>query len=111
MVNGQVLGGICLIAAWAVFGGYRACDKRPDMRYYPRVQAAAFPDANSAKLVTLDGDLLTTDNGGRSWRRVPGNEFGFFDHISFLDSLHGWANTRNAHVVRTSDGGASWVVI
>jgi photosystem II stability/assembly factor-like uncharacterized protein len=82
--------------------------KSVDMRYYPRIRCSAFPSANAARLVTLSGDLLTTENGGREWREITGKDLGSFDHIAFIDDRRGWANTRSSEVLRTTDCGASW---
>lgn len=109
--TGSVLASIALVAGWVVIGGHKACDKKPDMRYYPRVRSAAYPTPDSARLITLEGDLLTTDDGGRTWITVSGKDFGFFERTSFVGKLHGWANSRTKNVLRTSDGGASWIVI
>ncbi len=53
--------------------------------------------------------ILRTTNGGSTWANrqyaVSGE---FFSSIHFLDSLRGWMGGEFGHIVRTSDGGATW---
>src|SRR5436853_2087112 len=107
--------GITRLAVLVLFGivvclacGCASADKKIDMKRYPRVRSWAFPAVDSARLVTLSGDLLSTDDGGRNWSTLIGAEFGKFYSVCFLDTQFGWANTRNGQVFRTRDGGLSW---
>lgn len=84
-------------------------DEQIDPRYAPRVESAAFYGANNAWLVTFQGELLKTDNGGGSWQTVRVQDAGGFDTITFIDERNGWAGTKDGQVLRSTDGGSTWV--
>jgi len=56
--------------------------------------------------------VLTTTNGGTSWtnRQYPVSGE-FFNSIVFLDSLRGWMGGEFGHLVRTTNGGSTWVPV
>jgi photosystem II stability/assembly factor-like uncharacterized protein len=49
--------------------------------------------------------LFETEDGGRTWVRVPG--IGTAGGLSFVDREHGWVVAADG-IYRTSDGGRSW---
>jgi hypothetical protein len=57
--------------------------------------------------------LLRTDDGGRSWRLVPGTELPYprtqhgVDQVRFADQLNGWAFEPGLWA--THDGGTTWI--
>lgn len=54
--------------------------------------------------------ILTTTNGGTTWTNQQYPVSGeFFSSILFLDSLLGWMGGEFGHIVRTTDGGTSWI--
>lgn len=67
-----------------------------------------FFDPEAALL--MGRDMYRTENAGQSWEHV---KTVFWDgQFSFVDPLHGWAVARSGDalaLVRTVDGGASWV--
>jgi photosystem II stability/assembly factor-like uncharacterized protein len=92
------------------------------------LDAMSFWDANHGIVFgdSVDGELyiLTTDNGGRSWTRVPPaslpraleNEGAFAasgTNIALFGKTHAWIGTGagpRARVLRTTDRGRSWYV-
>jgi photosystem II stability/assembly factor-like uncharacterized protein len=62
----------------------------------------------AAWLVTHDGNILKTADGGKEWKEVSGKKYGGFERIDFVDALHGWAITSSGKVLSTGDGGEIW---
>jgi photosystem II stability/assembly factor-like uncharacterized protein len=57
--------------------------------------------------VGLNGSLLTSGNGGRTWRSRTVRPLRNADAIDFLTARRGWAAGRG-HIVTSTDGGARW---
>src|SRR5689334_17207192 len=92
------------------------------------LDAMSFWDANHGIVFgdSVDGQfyILTTENGGRTWTRVPPatlpraleNEGAFAasgTNIAVVGKTHAWISTgaaTKARVLRTSDGGRTWQV-
>ena len=76
-------------AGFAVAGGQNAGGANPEMP-------------------VLAGVVLTTDDGGRTWRRLatPANA----QTVCFSDAQHGWLGAGGL-LYRTSDGGKDWTVL
>jgi photosystem II stability/assembly factor-like uncharacterized protein len=90
--------------------------------------AMAFWDANHGIVIgdSIDGQLciMTTEDGGRTWKRVPGsalppaleNEGAFAasgTNIALAGKSHAWIGTgaaSKARVLRTTDRGVTWKV-
>jgi photosystem II stability/assembly factor-like uncharacterized protein len=90
--------------------------------------AMSFWDANHGIVIgdSIDGQfcIMTTENGGRSWARVPANDLppsleneGAFaasgTNIALFGKSHAWIGTgagAKARVLRTTDRGRSWKV-
>ncbi|MEZ0309021.1 MAG: YCF48-related protein [Ramlibacter sp.] len=53
------------------------------------------------------GWMQKTTDGGKTWSRLPLNEFNFTE-IAFADDLNGWALLEFGGVAHTTDGGRSW---
>jgi photosystem II stability/assembly factor-like uncharacterized protein/AcrR family transcriptional regulator len=70
----------------------------------------SYGDADHVWLVGEFGIVMTSDDGGRSWRQqhspVETTLFGVY----FADATHGWAVGIDGVSMRTEDGGASWTV-
>ncbi|MEY2923729.1 MAG: hypothetical protein RLZZ337_269 [Bacteroidota bacterium] len=52
--------------------------------------------------------ILRTSDGGNTWDNVATN-IGWISYFSFADSLNGYATVNNGTVLKTSNGGLSWV--
>ncbi len=88
----------------------------------------SFWDANHGIVIgdSIDGQfcIMTTENGGRIWKRVPAralppaleNEGAFAasgTNIAIVGRTHAWIGTgaaQTARVLRTTDGGRTWKV-
>src|SRR6266498_1548651 len=86
------------------------CDRHEDPRFTPQIEGASFDGADRAWLTIKWGELLRTDDGGKSWRRTKIGENGFVQ-LSFIDSKRGWAVNIKGQVWRSLDGGETWAVI
>jgi photosystem II stability/assembly factor-like uncharacterized protein len=89
------------------------------MSFWDKEHGIAFGDS-----VDLQFYILLTDNGGRTWNRVPpsslpaalGNEGAFAasgTNIAVFGKTHAWIATGAAaksRVLRTTDGGRTWLV-
>jgi photosystem II stability/assembly factor-like uncharacterized protein len=69
---------------------------------------ADFSDVNAGWVVTKNGDLMLTNDGGVNWTRVSGDIVGKFDLISFIDESIGWAISQFGILWKTEDGGRTW---
>jgi len=69
----------------------------------------SFPDLTHGWAVGgIDkGDILTTSDGGATWRSRAIGTNGLAG-VSFVDATHGWAVGVHNTVLATSDGGVSW---
>lgn len=63
-------------------------------------------DPSTAVLITQDGKVLRTDDGGSGWwlQVAPG---GAPEDIDFADSQHGWVVGRNGFIAATTNGGGA----
>lgn len=60
----------------------------------------------------LGEEIHRTEDGGNSWAKI--NEVTWQGQFSFVDAHHGWAVARNDDeiaLVRTENGGRSWMVV
>ena len=69
----------------------------------------SFPDVTHGWAVGgIDkGDILTTSNGGATWRSQTIGTNGL-SGVSFVDATHGWVVGIHNTLLVTSDGGISW---
>jgi photosystem II stability/assembly factor-like uncharacterized protein len=70
----------------------------------------AFPDAQHGWLVSGNGDILHTRDGGATWA-LQASQKGFLRSVDFLDGRRGFAGTLTGTLWATSDGGANWTDI
>jgi len=64
---------------------------------------------NSAWAVGNAGQILATNNGGRSWFRQRSNVTADLRDVRFIDAREGWAAGAEGTLLHTSDGGLHWV--
>jgi photosystem II stability/assembly factor-like uncharacterized protein len=68
-----------------------------------------FTSANSGWVIG-DHGILHTNDGGQTWAEQYTNNLSSFEsHISFIDSLNGWASGSGAVLLNTNNGGESWM--
>jgi hypothetical protein len=86
----------------------------PPVSAPPGSQAAGSIDVQDVSFVSAgqgwalgSGGLLTTDDGGSSWTRLPGPPAGVA-HIRFASPSTGYAWTATGSLWITTNGGASW---
>ncbi len=72
-------------------------------------RAIAFLDAQTG-FAASGGRIFRTGNGGRSWSDVEGDFGPTINRLSFTDAQQGFAVTQGGKLLRTSDGGARWMV-
>jgi photosystem II stability/assembly factor-like uncharacterized protein len=70
--------------------------------------ATSFPDARHGWAVGEFGTILTTADGGRSWRQQSASVDTTLFGTYFRDPSEGWAVGLDAVVLHTTDGGRSW---
>ena len=87
-------------------------------RYLINIQAISFPSPKEGWAVggsggqgINDGQIMKTEDGGKSWRMAGRNE----DPAYFFDSNTGWRAQNNfrlekGSIVQTADGGDTWTV-
>jgi photosystem II stability/assembly factor-like uncharacterized protein len=77
-----------------------------------RILSADFVSAKRGYVVRNDGDVLSTANGGRSWKLLNGVGRDDVSRVSFGDARHGFlmlaTDSGLGGVLRTSDGGRTW---
>lgn len=69
----------------------------------------ALPDG---RLVAVGerGQVLVSTDGAASWRQSPAPARAALTAVYFADAKHGWAVGHDEVILRTVDGGASWLV-
>jgi photosystem II stability/assembly factor-like uncharacterized protein len=68
-------------------------------------------DANNAFFVGGGGFIRFTTNGGSSYTWAPHQMYAKLNDIFFFDNLRGWTcSEKNNAVMRTTDGGATWLL-
>jgi photosystem II stability/assembly factor-like uncharacterized protein len=114
-LNGWVTGG-----GWAIDGGIagRTRDGGRTWRFQSEIQHGAgkgsglghvqFRDSLNGCVTASYERILVTDDGGTSWRPVPGMGpgGGYVTDIQFIDAWNGWA--AGTLIARTTDGGETW---
>jgi photosystem II stability/assembly factor-like uncharacterized protein len=69
------------------------------------------------RLVPLGGGIFKTEDGGRTWRRIPLKlaNHSFISNVSFIDKSKGWLviqtlgrDATKMQILETSDGGETW---
>ena len=106
---------LCLLAALVVPAASMGQDQ-----WVGSHQTAAFEiksisvvDANTAFAAGVQGLILKTADGGKTWSAYPSGQTVDLYSISFVDANHGWA-VGNATfpggpvIVATTDGGVTW---
>jgi photosystem II stability/assembly factor-like uncharacterized protein len=84
------------------------------MAFWDADRGIAFSDSVDGQLV-----IVRTDNGGRSWTRVPAeglppalDEEGAYaasgTNVAVFGRAHVWIGTSRSRVLRSSDGGTTW---
>jgi photosystem II stability/assembly factor-like uncharacterized protein len=67
-----------------------------------------FVDSTHGWVVGDRGTILTTSNGGKTWRAQTSGTTSWLRGVDFVDASHGWAVGDNGTILATSDGGATW---
>jgi photosystem II stability/assembly factor-like uncharacterized protein len=73
-----------------------------------RINAVSFADARRGWAVGAGGTVLSTADGGRTWRRQQSDTDADLADVKFLDAREGWAVGANGTIIHTTDGGATW---
>ncbi|RKU33050.1 hypothetical protein C6496_23025, partial [Candidatus Poribacteria bacterium] len=56
----------------------------------------------------MDGLILHTDNGGKTWKRQESHTANFLDDVFFASETEGWIVGKEGLVLHTKDGGQNW---
>ena len=56
----------------------------------------------------MDGLILHTENGGKTWHRQESYTGNFLDDVFFLSETEGWIVGKEGLVLHTRDGGRNW---
>lgn len=75
------------------------------------IASAAASGASNAWIVTGDGDLFRTGDGGITWEKTPGETVRQFEGVSFVDQVRGWAVNNEGQIWKTVDSGRTWLQI
>jgi len=73
-----------------------------------RLNAVSFADAETGWAVGAAGAILSTKDGGRTWRPQKSGMGGDLTDVKFLDRAEGWAVGTEGVVMHTTDGGLNW---
>ena len=88
-------------------GKHWGVESAPDAK---RLESVSFVDLEYGWAVGVDGLILKTADGGRTWfKQNSGISGRKLTHVQFLDRQHGWVTMqREPTLLITSDGGATW---
>ncbi len=67
-----------------------------------------FTDAKHGWAVGVEGTILATGDGGRSWQAQTSDTTAPLRAVHFTDATHGWAVGVEGTILATGDGGHSW---
>lgn len=95
-----------LIAFLALFLG--SCAQEVHWESLPQIKSVATRALDRAWLVTVKGDLLRTEDGGKTWRTTAAQTIGDFQSAAMLDDRNGLAVNNKGQVWSTIDGGQTW---
>ncbi len=56
----------------------------------------------------MDGLILHTENGGKTWQRQESRTANFLDDVFFISETEGWTVGKEGLVLHTKDGGQNW---
>lgn len=56
----------------------------------------------------MDGLILHTENGGKTWHRQESHTRNFLDDVFFISETEGWIVGKEGLVLHTIDGGHNW---
>ena len=56
----------------------------------------------------MDGLILHTENGGKTWQRQESHTANFLDDVFFISETKGWIVGKEGLVLHTRDGGQNW---
>jgi len=76
----------------------------------PDFSSVFFVDETFGWIAGSGGLILSTGDGGNSWRVQPSGTARDFSAIHFIDRNRGWACGSNGTILVTLDGGANWQV-
>ncbi|QHS10452.1 YCF48-related protein [Sinimarinibacterium sp. NLF-5-8] len=62
-------------------------------------------------VIGAHGDILLSDDAGKSWRQVEVPVNSLLTAVSFVDAQTGWAVGHDAVILKTTDGGQSWALL
>ena len=79
------------------------------------LDAVTFVTADSGWVVGLDlrslgmdGLILHTENGGKTWQRQESHTANFLDDVFFISETEGWIVGKEGLVLHTKDSGQNW---
>ncbi|MCI0528555.1 MAG: hypothetical protein L0Y56_14035, partial [Nitrospira sp.] len=84
------------------------CEEGVGKKYLTYFPGSTFVGTSSAWLVTSDGDMFRTTNGGKNWVRVPGEIINEFRQVSFITSDVGWTVNSSGQIWSSNNGGQNW---
>ena len=56
----------------------------------------------------MDGLILRTENGGKTWQRQESHTANFLDDVFFISKIEGWIVGKEGLVLHTKDSGQNW---
>ena len=99
--------------------GVTVADATPQWQALPaaptsiRMDDLHFLDASQGWVITGEGGIHRTLDGGASWSQQLDDPLVYFRCIRFADSQHGWAGTLNSEALmyHTTNGGTDWTLV
>ena len=68
-------------------------------------------DPMTAWVVGTRGTILSTADGGATWRQQPSGVQTWLSAVHFSDRQHGWAVGGLNTILKTADGGETWTKV
>ena len=73
------------------------------------MESVYFIDATTGWAVGLDGIILHTDDGGKTWVEQYNKPLTVFNAVHFIDRNVGWVVGLGGRILHSTDGGYTWV--
>lgn len=100
-------GVVAAVWAAALFAAAEAATP-PPASLKDNLYGATFVDAERGWVVGAFGTIVSTGDGGRTWRPQASRTTQSLYGVDFVDARHGWVVGRSGTILHTADGGQSW---
>lgn len=111
-VHGYGIGGAGLTGASVIYetiDGSRTWEEKYAPQIFTSLTAIAFSGGSHGAAVGYDGVILSTTNGGGSWKITRSDQRDTLYAVAFRDEMNAFAVGSGGTILHSTDGGATWM--